>query len=216
MDTCGRLCAKSTISPVECNGESISTFEYQRSHVVSRYFLTWIWYFLVSGGSSRRCEGDAPTCGPNFLLFHAVFGKIGQKKKLAPPLGVGFSLANPGSVTARSIYWKFFAETNVSLIDMGINGFWFWASLFPTGEWNRNNSDDYDCALSNMVADWREAWYAESGTTMDRIFPFGQVQVTTRKIFFNNSRLGKCWFYSLPVKNRWHKFSTSWYRCYLH
>ena len=53
-----------------------------------------------------------------------------------------------------------------------------------SGEWNRNNSADYDCAFSNMVADWRKTWFTESGRTMDETFPFGQVQVTTRKSTF--------------------------------
>ena len=44
-----------------------------------------------------------------------------------------------------------------------------------------------------MVADWRKTWFAESGRTMDKTFPFGQVQVATPKVFFNYNYLGKGW-----------------------
>ena len=46
-----------------------------------------------------------------------------------------------------------------------------------TGEANQGNYEDYDCAIQQMVADWRGKWYDHSGQTMDPQFPFGQVQV---------------------------------------
>ena len=64
--------------------------------------------FMLPVADLRGDRGDAPPPGPKFFQFHAVFGKIGQNRMLAPPPE---ELAppprgNPGSATGYFL-WNF-------------------------------------------------------------------------------------------------------------
>ncbi len=50
-------------------------------------------------------------------------------------------------------------------------------SDFLQGEANEGNPEDYSCAISAMVSDWRTKWYDATGGNTDENFSFGQVQV---------------------------------------
>ena len=55
-----------------------------------------------------------------------------------------------------------------------------YGAIWYQGEANQGEPDNYVCAMSRMVIDWRAKWFAAEGET-DTDFSFGQVQVS--KIF---------------------------------
>ena len=52
-----------------------------------------------------------------------------------------------------------------------------YGAIWYQGESNSGEWATYECAVRQMVDDWREKWYQATGGQTDATFPFGQCQV---------------------------------------